>query len=72
MLQNPVVGIYRNSTSDHEEYVANIYSNSEWIIARPYIYINDAWQPVGQAGTLMLPFITSTGDEFHTSNGELF
>ena len=72
MLQDPVIGIYRNSTSDYEEYVTKIYSSSAWKLARPYVYSNGAWRPVGQAGTLMIPFATSSGDLLYTSDGELF
>ena len=40
--------------------------------AIPKEYLNNNWQTLGAAGTLMIKFITSDGQEFYTSNGELF
>ena len=71
MLRDSVIGIWNNSINDFNEYLPKVYFNSQWVLTRPYVYSNGAWRPVGQAGTLMIPFVTSTSDQLYV-NGELF
>ena len=66
-----IVGVWRNSTNQFEEYEAYIYDDG-WVPVLPYVYSDGAWRRIGGAGTLMVPFVTSTGDYFYTSDGKLF
>ncbi len=67
-----VIGVYNSATDQFKEYCPMVYRNGQWTKALSFAYINGTWQPVGQAGTLMIPFILSDGSELHTSDGKLF
>lgn len=64
------VSIY--TSNDNHFGLPFVYSNSSWQKAQPYVYINNNWELAGQAGVLMLYFLTSIGDYFMTSNNEYF
>ena len=68
-----VVGVWKDSSSKFDEATIHIYTSGVWQRVTPYVYTNGAWTMVGGAGTLMVPFYTSSGSyEFHTSASEVF
>ncbi len=69
MLQG-VNALYTNN--DWDLVVPYVYTNNQWVRAQPKCYTNNNWQTLGAAGVLMVKFITSDGQEFYTSDGELF
>ena len=72
MIQS-VIGIWKDATNGFIEGVPRIYDGSLWRYSvKPYVYDGTSWQPVGQAGTLMIPFITSQGEYFYDSNNKQF
>lgn len=72
----PIVGIYNTISDKYEKYWVKVYNSNtnSWDIGYPYIYNNNIedWQTIGGAGVFYLPFITSDGKYFYTSNGKLF
>lgn len=66
-MRPPVVAIYNNG---FKKATPMIYDGVNWVRAAPYVY-NGEWQPAGAAGTLMIKFIDSNGNEIHTSDGLL-
>ena len=69
MLQG-VNALYTNN--DWDLVVPYIYTNNQWVRAQPKGYTNNEWLTLGAAGTLMVKFITSDGQEFYTNDGKLF
>ena len=67
-----VIGIWKDATNGFIERMPLIYNQNKWEFVQPYVYNGSTWQPIGAAGTLMIPFITSTGDPFYDSNGKPF
>ena len=67
-----IVGVWRTSTDQFEEYIPYVYTNNQWVCALPYAYTENSWKRVGGAGTLYIPFMTSSGDYFYTSDGKIF
>lgn len=58
--------------NDWDLVVPYIYTNNQWVPVTATGYTNNSWRTFGDAGTLMVKFITSDGQEFYTSDGELF
>lgn len=72
-MRQCVIGIWKDTTDGFIEGIPMIYANNAWVRSlKPYVYDGSTWQPVGHAGTLMIPFFTSTGDQFYDSNGKPF
>ena len=68
-----VVGVWSDAQSKYVEATVYVYTNGAWQRVAPYVYSSGSWKNVGGAGTLMVPFYTSSGSyEFHTSGGEVF
>ena len=66
------MGVF-NATQDlFLEATSRIYLSGDWHDCQPYVYDNGAWRMVGGAGTLMIPFITSDGEYFYTSDNKMF
>lgn len=65
-------GISLYNSNDWKWLLPKIYTNLEWKEAKPFIYTNGQWKIVGNAGTNMIKFITSDGQEFITSDGKYF
>ena len=71
MVQN-VIGLWRTSIDQFEEYYTNVYTNNTWQRVVPWVYTNGEWQQVGGAKTLYIPFILSDGKKLLTSDGKSF
>ena len=69
---NNVVGLYNSTDTEYKEYFPLIYTNNTWKCVEPYVYDGTTWRRIGGVGTLMIPFITSDGEYFYTSDGKLF
>ena len=54
------------------EAIPKLYDSATWKNAAPYVYVDNAWQPIGASRTLYIPFITSDGYYFYTSDGKMF
>lgn len=67
-MKPPIVALYNNG---FKKAIPMVYNGMDWVRATPYIY-DAGWQPAGSAGTLMVKFVDSNGNELYTSNGELF
>lgn len=63
-------GIYLSNSFQYS--VPYIYLNGQWKYLKPYIYANNNWQLSNQAGTLMVYFLTNTGDYFMTNDNGYF
>lgn len=72
-MKQCVIGIWANNTDGFIEAVPRIYSNNTWTNSViPYVYDGSAWKAIGKAGTLMIPFITSQGEDFYDSTNKPF
>lgn len=72
MSRASVVGVYNETSDLWLEGIPNVYNSNTWKSCHPYIYTDGEWRPAGAAGTLMVPFITSDGNYFYTSDGKMF
>lgn len=65
-----IVGVHNGT--EFVEAIPQIYNGTTWKQAGLYVYDENTWQPIGRGKTLYIPFITSNGDYFYTSDGKLF
>ena len=72
MAAKNVTGIWNNTSDQFDEYYNYIYSDDQWYRVKPFIYTNGEWHPVGSAGALYVPFITSDNKNLKTSDGKTF
>ena len=70
MLHRGGVEVY--TSNDFNYSAVKIYLSGQWKDAVPYLYTDGAWVKSCAAGTTMEQFITSTNDDFYTSNNEPF
>lgn len=71
-MRNAVVGVFNASQDLYLEGNPKVWDGSTWKQVWPYIWTGSAWKAVGGAHTLMIPFITSDGEYFYTSDGKMF
>ena len=71
-MRHPAIGIFNETQNLWLEATPRIYLSGEWHDCQPYIFDTNAWRLVGGAGALMVPFITSDGEYFYTSDNKMF
>ena len=71
-MRHPVIGVFNNTQDLWLEAIPRAYHNNEWHDTDMWLYTNTEWRQVGNAGTLMIPFITVDGEYFYTSDGKMF
>ena len=69
---HPIVGVFNETQDLFIEALPRVYNENAWRQAACYVWHNNAWKQVGGATTLMIPFITSDGKYFYTSDGKMF
>lgn len=65
-----IIGVHNGT--DFVEAIPKVYDGTTWQQAACYVYDGTDWQPIGRGKTLYVPFITSDGKYFYTSDGKLF
>lgn len=64
--------IYRNTNSDWKLAKPYVYHNNAWVPAFPKIWDGSTWKASGGAGTHMVYFILSDGKYLTDSDGNYF
>ena len=71
-MRHCVVGIWDATEDLYIEASPVVRFSNGWHDCQPYVYDEGEWKMIGGAGTLMIPFITSDGKYFYTSDGKMF
>lgn len=71
-MRYSVMGIWNSTSDKFIEMIPLVYHNGNWYGASAKVYDENQWKQIGGAKTLMVPFITSDGNYFYTSDGKMF